>query len=395
MNKDIIILGSTGSIGTSTLNIIRRNKKKFNIKLLTANNNIKKILSQSIEFKVNKIVIHNKKKYIKFENKFKRNKIQVFFELEKALKSINKKVHYTINAISGIDGLEPTIKIIKYTKNIGIANKESIICGWKFIKNTLKKNKTNFIPIDSEHFSICSLIKNEKKKNIKKIYLTASGGPFLYKKLLNIKNVKAKLALKHPNWNMGKKISIDSATMMNKIFELIEAKKIFNLDINKFDIIIHPKSYIHAVVHFNNGLVKFLTHDTTMEVPIMNFLYLNNESFIYNGNNLNFELLNGINFINPDKKKFPFLNLIKIIPIKNSYFETILITINDELVTRYLRGEINYFSLNNNLLNMIKKPYFTKYYQSSPNNINDIKSMVNKVKNYLNKYFKTKCKKNN
>ena len=387
MDKDIIILGSTGSIGTSTLNIIRRNKKKFNIKLLTANNNIKKILSQSIEFKVNKIVIQNKKKYIKFENQFKRNKIQVFFELEKALKSINKKVHYTINAISGIDGLEPTIKIIKYTKNIAIANKESIICGWKFIKNTLKKNKTNFIPIDSEHFSIWSLIKNEKKKNIKKIYLTASGGPFLNKKLLNMKNVKAKLALKHPNWNMGKKISIDSATMMNKIFELIEAKKIFNLDINKFDIIIHPKSYIHAVVHFNNGLVKFLTHDTNMEVPIMNSLYLNNESFIYNDNKLNFEILNGINFINPDKKKFPLLNLIKIIPIKNSYFETILITINDELVTRYLRGEINYFSLNNNLLNMIKKPYFTKYYQSSPNNINDIKSMVNKVKNYLNKYY--------
>ncbi len=387
MDKNIIILGSTGSIGTSTLNIIRRNKKKFNIKLLTANNNIKKILSQSIEFKVNKIVIQNKKKYIKFENQFKRNKIQVFFDLEKALKSINKKVHYTINAISGIDGLEPTIKIIKYTKNIAIANKESIICGWKFIKNTLKKNKTNFIPIDSEHFSIWSLIKNEKKKNIKKIYLTASGGPFLNKKLLNIKNVKAKLALKHPNWNMGKKISINSATMMNKIFELIEAKKIFNLDINKFDIIIHPKSYIHAVVHFNNGLVKFLTHDTNMEVPIMNSLYLNNESFIYNDNKLNFEILNGINFINPDKKKFPLLNLIKIIPIKNSYFETILITINDELVMRYLRGEINYFSLNNNLLNMIKKPYFAKYYQSSPNNINDIKSMVNKVKNYLNNYY--------
>ena len=387
MDKDIIILGSTGSIGTSTLNIIRRNKKKFNIKLLTANNNIKKILSQSIEFKVNKIVIQNKKKYIKFENQFKINKIQVFFELEKALKSINKKVYYTINAISGIDGLEPTIKIIKYTKNIAIANKESIICGWKFIKNTLKKNKTNFVPIDSEHFSIWSLIKNEKKKNIKKIYLTASGGPFLYKKLLNVKNVKAKLALKHPNWNMGKKISIDSATMMNKIFELIEAKKIFNLDINKFDIIIHPKSYIHAVVHFNNGLVKFLTHDTNMEVPIMNSLYLNNESFIYNDNKLNFEILNGINFINPDKKKFPLLNLIKIIPIKNSYFETILITINDELVMRYLRGEINYFSLNNNLLNMIKKPYFAKYYKSSPNNINDIKSMVNKVKNYLNNYY--------
>ncbi len=387
MDKNIIILGSTGSIGTSTLNIIRRNKKKFNIKLLTANNNIKKILSQSIEFKVNKIVIQNKKKYIKFENQFKRNKIQVFFDLEKALKSINKKVHYTINAISGIDGLEPTIKIIKYTKNIAIANKESIICGWKFIKNTLKKNKTNFIPIDSEHFSIWSLIKNEKKKNIKKIYLTASGGPFLYKKLLNVKNVKAKLALKHPNWNMGKKISINSATMMNKIFELIEAKKIFNLDINKFDIIIHPKSYIHAVVHFNNGLVKFLTHDVNMEVPIMNSLYLNDESFIYNDNKLNFEILNGINFINPDKKKFPLLNLIKIIPIKNGYFETILITINDELVMRYLRGEINYFSLNNNLLNMIKKPYFAKYYQSSPNNINDIKSMVNKVKNYINNYY--------
>ena len=129
--------------------------------------------------------------------------------------------------------LEPTLNIIKYTKNLAIANKESIICGWKFFKKELNKNKTNFIPLDSEHFSIWSLIKNENKKNIKKIYLTASGGPFLNKKLKNIKNIKPKFALKHPNWKMGKKISIDSATMMNKIFEVIEATKIFNLKIKK------------------------------------------------------------------------------------------------------------------------------------------------------------------
>ena len=171
------------------------------------------------------------------------------------------------------------MQIIKFTKNLAIANKESIICGWSFISKELKKNKTNFIPLDSEHFSIWSLLKCENIKNVKKIYLTASGGPFLNKSLMKIKNVKPKFALKHPNWKM-KKTSIDSATMMNKIFEVIEAMKIFNLNSNKFSVLIHPKSYVHAIVNFENGLTKFLTHDTTMEIPIANVLYTTKNNYI-------------------------------------------------------------------------------------------------------------------
>ena len=282
--------------------------------------------------------------------------------------------------------MEPTLQIIKYSKNIALANKESIICGWNFISKELKKNNTNFIPLDSEHFSIWSMLKNENLQNVKKIYLTASGGPFLSKNLSQIYNIKAKYALKHPNWSMGKKISIDSATMMNKIFEVIEAVKIFDLSIKKFDILIHPKSYVHAIVHFKTGLTKFLAHDTTMQIPIINSLHLKNEKFQFNNKNFNFYKLNGENFINTDIKKFPLLNILKKNFI-NTYFETILITINDELVKKYLHNKISYISLHKILLKLIKKPYFTKYYKSSPNNINDIKIMVKITTDYLNNYL--------
>ena len=186
---------------------------------------------------------------------------------------------------------------------------------------------------------------------------------------------------------MGKKISIDSATMMNKIFEVIEAIKIFNLDYNNFEILIHPKSYIHAIVHFKTGLTKFIAHDTTMQIPILNSLHKSNETFIFNNKNFNFKILNGKNFIKPDELNFPLLKILKN-KYLNSYFETILITINDELVKRYLDNKISYISIHKILLKLIKMPYFTKYFHTSPNNINDIKFMVNKTLNYLNKYLK-------
>ena len=186
---------------------------------------------------------------------------------------------------------------------------------------------------------------------------------------------------------MGKKISIDSATMMNKIFEVIEAIKIFNLNIKNFQILIHPKSYIHAIVHFNNGLTKFLAHDTTMEIPIINAIYLKNEKYIYKNNNFNYNKLNGINFIKPDIKKFPLLKIFNY-KFNNTYFEIILVSINDDLVKKYLENQNFYISIHKLMLKLLKKPYFTKYYNKSPKNINDIKNMVKKVKKYLNKYLK-------
>tara|TARA_Y100000996_G_scaffold385496_1_gene342896 strand:+ start:238 stop:1404 length:1167 start_codon:yes stop_codon:yes gene_type:complete len=384
MKKKIVILGSTGSIGKTTFNIIKNNPKDFEIILLTTNKNSTAILKQAKSLKVKNILISNKIQYLKLKKKLNNNKIKVHNNLDNLQNIIKKKIDYTMCAISGLSGLKSTIDATKFSKTIAIANKESIICGWHIIKKELKKNKTNFIPIDSEHFSIWSLIKEENKKNIKEIYLTASGGPFLNKKNSLIANVKPKYALKHPNWKMGKKISIDSATLMNKLFEVIEAKKIFNLDINKFKIIIHPKSYIHAIVHFKNGLVKFLAHDTDMAVPIMNSLH-SNKIFNYNDKNFDFELMNGLNFIKPDIKKFPVIKILNLLPKKVSYFETILITLNDYLVNKYLNGEINYHSLNVNLIKQIKNPYFTRFYSTGPKNLIDIKTMVKRVTTYLNK----------
>ena len=384
MKKKIVILGSTGSIGKTTFNIIKNNKKDFKIILLTTNKNTNRILQQARQLKVKNILISSEPHYFKLKKILKNSKIKIHNNLDNLQNIIKKRVDYTMCAISGLSGLKPTIDAIKFSKTIAIANKESIICGWQFIDKALRKNKTNFIPIDSEHFSIWTLLKNQNIDNVKRIYLTASGGPFLNKKNSLIANIKPKYALKHPNWKMGKKISIDSSTLMNKIFEVIEAKKIFNLDISKFKIIIHPKSYVHAIVHFKNGLVKFLAHDTNMAVPIMNSLYIN-KSFNYNDRNLKFELLNGLNFKNPDIQKFPVLKLLNKVPNNTSYFETILITINDILVNKYLSGEINYFSLNDKLLKLVKIPYFTRYYKLKPKNIIDIKTMVKKVITYLNK----------
>ena len=384
MKKKIVILGSTGSIGKTTFDIIKKNQKDFEIILLTTNKNTNKILQQAKQLKVRNILVSSHVHYLRLKKRLKNNKIKIHNNLDNLKNIIKKRVDYTMCAISGLAGLKPTIDSIKFSNTIAIANKESIICGWQFIESALRKNKTKFIPIDSEHFSIWTLLKNQNIKNVKKIYLTASGGPFLNKKNSSIANIKPKYALKHPNWKMGKKISIDSSTLMNKIFEVIEAKKIFNLDMNQFKIIIHPKSYIHAIIHFKNGLVKFLAHDTNMAVPIMNSLYIN-ETFDYKDGNLNFELLNGINFKNPDIKKFPVLKLLNKVPGKPSYFETILISINDFLVMKYLKGDINYLSLNNNLVKLIKTPYFTRFYKSSPKNIIDIRIMVKKVVSYLNK----------
>ena len=384
MKKKIAILGSTGSIGKTLINIIKKDKKNFEIVLLSADGNYRELLKQANYFKVKNLIIMNHTSYLKIKKKKRSRSFKIYNNFDNLKKIFKKKIHYTMSSISGIEGLKPTIEMIKYTNQIAIANKESIICGWDLINHELKKNKTKFIPVDSEHFSIWYALMGIDKKIIDKIYLTASGGPFLNKKNSQLSNIEPKYALKHPNWKMGKKISIDSATLMNKIFELIEAKKIFNLDINKFKIIIHPKSYVHAIVHFNNGLFKFLAHDTNMSIPIMNSLY-ENKVFNYNDKSLNILKLNNLNFSKPNKKKFPVIKLINMLPKKNTYFETILITINDYLVGKYLNGEINYTLLNFGLIKLIKNRYFTRYYKFGPKNITDVKIMVKRVTTFLNK----------
>ena len=387
MKQNIAILGSTGSIGITTLNILKKDKKNFNVILLTTNNNVKKIFKQAKFFNVKNVIISNKKKYLLWKKKFIQNKINVYENYENLNKIFKKKIDYSINAISGIDGLDPTLKIIKWTKKIAIANKESIICGWYLIQKQLIKNNTIFIPVDSEHFSIYELIKNQNRSLIKKIIITASGGPFLNKKTK--KKVSIKDALRHPNWKMGKKITIDSSTLMNKVFEVIEAQKIFNIKLNKVNILINPNSYIHAIIIFNNGIIKLLAHDTTMEIPILNSIYGDLLKSKIKSNSLDLSKINNLQLVKPDEKKFKVLKILKLIPKNDSLFETILIAINDELVSMFLNKQIDFNMISILLIKIINFKIFKKYCNVKPKSVEQIfkarsfaKLIVN---NYVNK----------
>ena len=293
MKKKIAILGSTGSIGKTTINLLKKNKNKYVIKLLSTNKNVKALYNQSLKLKVKNVIIFDKEKYQKNKRFFLKKKINVFPNFDKPRKILKSKVDITISGISGLNGLKPLLSSIMISKKIAVANKESIICGWHLIKKELKKNKTDFVPIDSEHFSIWKLIETSKNDELDTIYLTASGGPFLNKKIKKIKNIHPNQALKHPNWKMGKKITIDSATMMNKVFEVIEAKKIFNLDIKKIKVLIHPSSYVHSVVKFKNGIIKLLAHDTNMMIPIGSAIF-NNYEYNYKTKILDIDKINKI-----------------------------------------------------------------------------------------------------
>tara|TARA_B100000989_G_scaffold294479_1_gene273680 strand:+ start:13117 stop:14271 length:1155 start_codon:yes stop_codon:yes gene_type:complete len=373
MKKRISILGSTGSIGKKTLEIIRKDKKNFKVVLLSTNKNIKLISKQIKEFRVKNVIISNYKSYLYIKKKFKNINIRNNFDnLEKILKT---KVDYTMSAISGFDGLKPTLNIIKHTKVIAIANKESIICGWKLIKKEIKKNCVEFIPIDSEHYSIWSVIKDIDTKNIDQVILTASGGPFLNNK----KKKTPKTAANHPNWKMGQKISIDSATLMNKVFEIIEAKKIFNIELKKFKILIHPKSYVHTIIKFKNGLIKIVAHDTDMKIPIFNSLYVNTSKFIKT-KKINIEILNNLNFTEVDLKKFPLARLIKKVPKNDTMFETLLVTINDELVNLFLNNKIKFDEIASKLNTLIDSNTFSNFKYKKLNNLKQIQKLNNFVR---------------
>ena len=384
MNK-IAILGSTGTIGSITLKIIKKNKKAFKINLLSTNSNVKKLFNQALEFNVKNVIILNKSKSILWQKKFKKKKIKVFNNFDNFQTIFKKKIDYTINAISGIDGLLPTVKIIKFTKKIAIANKESIICGWPIIKKELIKYDTKFIPVDSEHFSLFKLLKNKKKSSINKIIITASGGPFLKK---SKKNIKIKDALNHPNWKMGKKITIDSSTLMNKVFEVIEAKKIFELDLRKINILINPNSYIHAIVIFKNGTIEMLAHENKMDIPIFNSIYENNNKINYSKNKLNLKKINNLNLANPNNIKFKSLKILKLIPKKDSLFETVLITVNDELVDMFLNKKIKYSKILFYLIKIINFKILRKYCNVKPNSVKQILNVRNLARRLVQNYVK-------
>ena len=379
MKTKIAILGSTGSIGKTLLDIIRKDHKKFEIILLTADKNYKLLLKQAKEFKVKNLIITNKKKFDLIKNNSIKLNLNIYNNFVNFSKIFTNKVDYTMSSITGINGLEPTLKIIKYSKRIAIANKESIICGWNLINKELKKNNTDFIPVDSEHFSLWYGIQNLDINKIEKIFLTASGGPFKNLPLDKFKNITIAQALKHPNWKMGKKISIDSATMINKIYEVIEAKNIFNCSYKKIEILIHPNSYVHAILKFDTGITKIIAHDTTMRVPIFNTLYSDDNKKL-KSKKIDIDKLNNLDLKKINIKRYPMIRLLNLLPSKHSLFETVVVSANDTLVQLFLENKIKFIDIQKKLFKIINKKQFINYKNKSPKTIRDIVELNNYVR---------------
>lgn len=383
MKKKIAVLGSTGSIGKNLIKILKKDKNNFEIVLLTAEKNYKELSKQAKLFKVKNIIITDKNSYLKLKKKKFPHKVKIYNNFLSFEEIFKKKIDYSMSAISGLEGLYPTINLIKYTNLIAIANKEAIICGWNIINKELKKFKTNFIPVDSEHFSIHYSLKDNLINNIHSVYLTASGGPFLKTSLNKFRDIKISETLKHPNWRMGKKISVDSATLMNKVFEIIEAKKIFNLPYKKLKILVHPNSYVHALIKFNDGMIKIIAHDTNMVIPIHNTLY-NEKTKNIKTKDIDIKKLNKLDFENVNYKKFPLVKILSKLYEKDSLYETIIVTANDEFVKQFLDKKIKFLDLMSKIYKFINLNEFKKYKYITPHKIENIEKLSKYVRFKIN-----------
>jgi len=376
MKKKIAILGSTGSIGKSTLDVISKDKKNFDVVLLSAKNNYKKLIQQAKRFKVKNIIIKNELFYEKAKKILKKTKIKVFSGNTPITSIISGKIDFTMSAIVGLAGLQPTVDAIKVSKTVALANKESIVCGWHILEKLKKKYNTKILPVDSEHFSIMQLIQNAKDDEVAEIIITASGGPFLYTPLKKFKFIKASQAIKHPNWKMGKKISVDSANLMNKVFEVIEAYKLFKFNRKKYRIIIHPQSYVHSIIRFKNGLTKMILYNSDMKIPISNMLYNDNNKFI-DSKKIESKILNKMNFLEVDKKKYPSVKLIDKCLNLGTSSQIIINASNEVLVDLFLKGKIRFLDIVSTINMIFKHKEFNKYANRKAKSLKDIKIIDN------------------
>jgi len=283
-----------------------------------------------------------------------------------------RKIDVTVSAIPGIAGLEPTVLFTKISRKILLANKEAIICGWHLIKKNSIKYKTELVPIDSEHFSINTLLKNYSSNQVEKIYITASGGPFLKLNIKKFKNIKPKDAIKHPKWSMGKKISVDSATLMNKVLEITEALKLFPFSLKQYEIIIHPNSLIHAIIKLKNGTSLFLYHIPDMKIPIGNALLkdFNYEQF-FKPKNTTYNKIKSLDFLPLDKKKFPSVSLISEMNSRKSS-SIIINAANEIFVGEFLQNNIDFNDIVSYLKLVLRDKSYIKTSNLSADSIKNI-----------------------
>ncbi len=343
--KQIALLGSTGSIGTQTLDVVRKNPDRFEFSVLTANHNADLLIAQALEFKPNVVVIVDETQYEKVNNALFDAGIKVFTG-EAALVAVTEmeEVDIVLTALVGFSGLKPTINAINAGKNIALANKETLVVAGELITKLAREKGVSIYPVDSEHSAIFQCLVGEERNPIEKIYLTASGGPFRGKKREDLIKTTKEQALKHPNWEMGAKITIDSASLMNKGLEVIEAKWLFNLRNDQIDVIVHPQSIVHSLVQFKDGSMKAQMGLPDMKLPIqyaLTYPYRYETDF----ERFNFMDYPNLTFEKPDMETFSNLRLAYEVMDKGGNSPCVLNAANEISVAAFLKDKITFLQI--------------------------------------------------
>lgn len=368
--KRIAIFGSTGSIGTQALDVIEANPDKFSAEVLTAQNNEELLIQQALKFNPNVVVIGDEKKYAAVKQALTSTDVKVFTG-EKALEEVAAMDCYDmmLAAIVGYAGLKPTLKAIDNGKAVALANKETLVVAGDIVMNRAVEKRVPIIPVDSEHSAIFQCLVGETRNRIEKIILTASGGPFIGRKPNYLVNVKREHALQHPNWSMGAKITIDSATLMNKGLEMIEARWLFNLKPEQVQVVIHPQSIIHSMVQFEDGSIKAQMGLPDMKLPIQYALAfprrIKNDLPRYD-----FKKVSTLTFEDPDIKTFRNLGLAMEALNKGGNLPCVMNAANEIAVYAFLRNRINFLDMTNVIektmehIPFIGQPTLEEYFDS-------------------------------
>jgi len=360
MKKRIAILGSTGSIGTQSLEVISFFPDFFEVEVLTANNNSELLIFQARKYNPNTVIIANENKYLEVKNALSDLAIKVFAG-NKSISDIveSDNVDIVIAAMVGFSGLIPVLNALENNKKVALANKETLVVAGSLIKEISKRKTISIIPVDSEHSAIFQCLVGENEKAVDKLILTASGGPFRNKKIEELEKVTVKQALAHPNWTMGAKVTIDSATMMNKGLEIIEAHWLFNVPTNKIEVVVHPQSIIHSMVQFTDGSVKAQLGLPDMRTPIQYALTYPNR-FENKLDKIDFAKLNQLTFETPDFKKYSCLNLAYYALNKGGNMPCIMNAANEIAVQKFLNEKIKFTEIPKVTENTMQKATFIK-----------------------------------
>jgi 1-deoxy-D-xylulose-5-phosphate reductoisomerase len=381
--KNICILGSTGSIGTQALNILRKRKDEFKVIALSANSNIDLLYNQALEFLPQYVVVMNDDAYIVLREKLANHNIKVLQGID-GLEYIStiENVDIVLTSVVGMIGLKPTIAAIRAGKIIALANKETLVVGGEIIKNELKNSSSKIIPVDSEHCALFQCLLGENSDTVNRLILTASGGPFRGMKRNDLINVTPEMALKHPKWNMGKKISIDSATLMNKALEVIEAHWLFDVDYENIDVVVHPQSIIHSMVEYLDGSIIAQMGITDMKHPIQFALDYPDRKYSSTGY-LNFLKYNNLTFEEPDINTFECLKLGYGAGKIGGTMTTVLNAANEEAVNLFLSNKISFLQISE----LVKESMNNHRVIRNPN-LNDILEVEHKTREYINEIIK-------